>query len=271
MQKNISVVISTYNSPEWLKKVIWGYNTQTYRNFEMVIADDGSRQETIDLIEAMKKEVFYPIIHVWHEDNGFQKSQILNKAILACTTDYIMMSDGDCIPRPDFVEQHIKYREEGYFLSGGYHKLPMELSQKITKEDIYADLCFDVAWLKKNGMKASFKNNKIDAKGLKSSLLNWITPTTPSWNGHNASGWKKDILAVNGFDERMQYGGQDRELGERLVNYGIKPKQIRYSTVCLHLDHPRGYATPESINKNKNIRKETKSENKKWTDFGIKK
>ena len=269
MQKNISVIISTYNSVEWLKKVIWGYNTQTYRNFEMVIADDGSRQETFDLIEELKKEVFYPIIHVWHEDNGFQKSQILNKAILACTTDYIMMSDGDCIPRTDFVEQHIKFREEGYFLSGGYHKLPLELSQNITKEDIYSGKCFDVSWLKKNGMKASFKNNKVSATGLKSSILNFLTPTTPSWNGHNASGWKKDILAINGFDQRMQYGGQDRELGERLVNYGIKPKQIRYSTTCLHLDHPRGYATPESINKNKNIRKETKSQNKKWTDFGI--
>ncbi|ESU22405.1 glycosyl transferase [Flavobacterium enshiense DK69] len=269
MQKNISVVISTYNSPEWLKKVIWGYNTQTYRNFEMVIADDGSRQDTFDLIEEMKKEVFYPIIHVWHEDNGFQKSQILNKAILACTTDYIMMSDGDCIPRPDFVEQHIKFREEGYFLSGGYHKLPMDLSKNITKEDIYSGKCFDVNWLKKNGMESSFKNQKVNAVGMKSWFLNLLTPTTPSWNGHNASGWKKDIVAINGFDERMQYGGQDRELGERLVNYGIKPKQIRYSTVCLHLDHPRGYATPESINKNRNIRKETKELKKKWTDFGI--
>ena len=271
MQKNISVIISTYNSVEWLKKVIWGYNTQTYRNFEMVIADDGSRQDTFDLIEELKKEVFYPIIHVWHEDNGFQKSQILNKAIIACTTDYIMMSDGDCIPRPDFVEQHIKFREEGYFLSGGYHKLPLELSQNITKEDIYSGKCFDVSWLKKNGMKSSFKNNKVSSTGLKSSILNFLTPTTPSWNGHNASGWKKDILAINGFDERMQYGGQDRELGERLVNYGIKPKQVRYSTVCLHLDHPRGYATPESINKNKNIRKETKIQKKNWTDFGIEK
>ncbi|PKB17885.1 glycosyltransferase family 2 protein [Flavobacterium sp. 5] len=271
MQKNISVIISTYNSVEWLKKVIWGYNTQTYRNFEMVIADDGSRQETFDLIDELKKEVFYPIIHVWHEDNGFQKSQILNKAILACTTDYIMMSDGDCIPRPDFVEQHIKFREEGYFLSGGYHKLPLELSQNITKEDIYSGKCFDVSWLKQNGMQSSFKNNKVTSTGLKSSILNFLTPTTPSWNGHNASGWKKDILAVNGFDERMQYGGQDRELGERLVNYGIKPKQIRYSTVCLHLDHPRGYATPESINKNRNIRKETKIQKIKRTDFGIEK
>jgi glycosyltransferase involved in cell wall biosynthesis len=265
----ISVIVSTYNSKEWLEKVILGYNTQTYRDFEMVIADDGSRLDTFDLIEEMKKEVFYPIIHVWHEDNGFQKSQILNKAIVACSTDYIIMSDGDCIPRPDFVEQHIKFREEGYFLSGGYHKLPMELSKKITKDDIYSGKCFDVSWLKKNGMKSSFKNYKVSSTGLKTSILNFLTPTTPSWNGHNASGWKKDILVINGFDERMQYGGQDRELGERLVNYGIKPKQIRYSTVCLHLDHPRGYATVESINRNKNIRKETKLKKIKRTDFGI--
>lgn len=269
MQQDISVIISTYNSPEWLKKVIWGYNTQTYRNFEMIIADDGSRQETIDMINELRKKVFYPIIHVWHEDNGFQKSQILNKAILACTTDYILMSDGDCIPRPDFIEQHIKFREEGYFLSGGYHKLPMDLSHMITKDDIYSNRCFDVSWLKKNGMKTSFKNHKIDAYGIKSTLLNMLTPTTPSWNGHNASGWKSDILKINGFDERMQYGGQDRELGERLVNLGIKPKQIRYSTTCLHLDHKRGYATEESITKNKNIRKETRSSKRPRTKYGI--
>lgn len=271
MQKNISVIVSTYNSPEWLKKVLWGFNTQTYREFEVVIADDGSRQETRDMIEEISREVFYPIIHVWHEDNGFQKSQILNKALLACTTDYVVMTDGDCIPRPDFVEQHFKYREEGYFLSGGYHKLPMDLSKSISREDIYSGKCFDLGWLKEHGMKPSFKNNKVDAIGLKSFFFNLVTTTNPSWNGHNASGWKSDIFAINGFDERMQYGGQDRELGERLINYGIKPKQIRYSTICLHLDHPRGYATEESINKNRKIRKETRNQLKKWTEFGIKK
>ena len=89
-----------------------------------------------------------------------------------------------------------------------------------------------------------------------------MTPTNASWNGHNASGWKKDIMAINGFDERMQYGGQDRELGERLFNYGIKSKQIRYSAICVHLDHPRSYKTKESIDKNLEIRKNIKSENR---------
>lgn len=269
MKKDISVIISTYNSPEWLKKVLYGYNSQTFRNFEVIIADDGSDERTKNCIAAIQKEVFYPIIHVWHEDKGFQKTIILNKAILATTTEYILMTDGDCIPREDFIEQHIKQREEGYFLSGGYYKLPMDLSENITKEDIYSGRCFDIKWLKSNGINFSFKNNKFIPNGLRSSLLNCITPTTASWNGHNASGWKKDFLAVNGFDERMQYGGEDREFGERLINLGIQTKQIRYSTVCVHLDHARGYVKPEMIEKNLQIRKETKDLKRTWTNFGL--
>ncbi len=264
-----SIIISTYNSPEWLEKVLYGYNNQTYRQFEVVIADDGSRDETRQLIKRMKEEVFYPIVHVWHEDKGFQKSQILNKTILQCSADYIIMSDGDCIPRKDFVEQHVKYREEGYFLSGGYFMLPMDISLKITKEDIYTEKCFDVSWLRKNGLDQSFKNNKLYSGPTKALLLNAITPTNASWNGHNASGWKEDIIAINGFDERMQYGGQDREMGERLINLGIKSKQIRYNAVVLHLDHPRGYKNQESINKNLAIRKQTRDQKKKWTPYGI--
>lgn len=270
-QPDTSIIISTYNSPDWLKNVLHGYNNQTYRNFEIVIADDGSGEATQMLIEKIRKEVFYPIVHVWHEDDGFQKSKILNKAIVACNTEYIIMSDGDCIPRKDFVEQHVKYREEGYFLSGGYFMLPMDISNKITIEDIYEERCFSVSWLKKNGLKPSFKNNKLNSGGVKSYWLNLLTPTNASWNGHNSSGWKKDILAVNGFDERMQYGGQDRELGERLENFGIKSKQIRYTAVVLHLDHPRGYKNQRSINKNLSIREFTRNQKVVRTPFGIEK
>lgn len=266
---DISIIISTYNSEAWLEKVLWSYEAQIFKDFEIVIADDGSKQPTFDLIDKMKATVHYPIIHVWHKDNGFQKSQILNKAIIACNSEYILMSDGDCMAREDYVRVHINKREEGYFLSGGYFMLPMSISKAITKEDILSQKCFDVKWLKGHGLKASFKNNKLTSKGLKSKFLNSLTPTNASWNGHNASGWKKDILKVNGFDERMQYGGQDRELGERLFNLGIKSKQIRYSAVCLHLDHPRGYKTKKSIDKNLAIRATIKKEKGVWTDFGI--
>ncbi|SHI78049.1 Glycosyl transferase family 2 [Mesonia phycicola] len=268
---NISVIISTYNSEDWLEKVLWGYACQDSANFEVVIADDGSKQPTFDLIQRFQKIVNYPIQHVWQDDDGFQKSRILNKAILACKSDYILMSDGDCIPRKDFVSTHLKYREEGFFLSGGYFMLPLDISKMITKETIFSQQCFDVEWLKKNGLTSSFKNKKLSAKGFMQNMLNKITPTNASWNGHNASGWKKDMLAINGFDERMQYGGQDRELGERLINSGIKSKQIRYSAICLHLDHPRGYKTKESIDANLAIRKETKKRGVIKTPFGIKK
>lgn len=266
-----SVIISTYNSEEWLEKVLWSYQAQTFKNFELVIADDGSGLATQDLIKQMTQVVNYKIVHVWQEDFGFQKSQILNKAILGCSSDYIIMSDGDCIARADFVASHFNNRQKGYFLSGGYYKLPLSISKSISIEDIVTQKCFNLKWLKKEGLKSSFKSNKLTYSKFKANLLNLITPTNASWNGHNSSGWKTDIIKVNGFDERMQYGGQDRELGERLINLGIKSKQIRYTAICLHLDHPRSYKNQESINKNLQIRKTTKQSKKTKTAFGIKK
>lgn len=265
----ISVIISTYNSERWLEKVLWGFNCQIFKNFEVVIADDGSGPATRELIERMREEVSFEIIHVWQEDEGFQKSRILNKAVVACTTPYIIMTDGDCIPRNDFVEVHYINKEKGYFISGGYYMLPMNISQLITREDIEAQRCFNIHWLKEKGIPKTFKNNKLRARGLVSKIFNRLTPTNASWNGHNSSGWKKDILNVNGFDERMQYGGQDRELGERLFNFGIKSKQLRYSAVCVHLDHKRGYKTPESLEKNAAIRRETRKQKHVWTHYGI--
>lgn len=269
MEQKISVIISTYNNPNWLEKVLWGYIAQTYKNFELIIADDGSTKETFDLIENIKPHLIFPIQHIWHEDNGFQKSQILNKAILAAKTDYLLITDGDCIPRKDFVEIHVKLRQKGRFLSGGYFMLPMKTSLTVSRESILNDSCFNLSWLKKNGLLFSFKNLKLSAKGFMVNLLNRLTTTKPTWNGHNSSGWKEDILKVNGFDERMQYGGQDRELGERLENIGIKGKQIRYSAICVHLDHSRGYATKESWEKNYTIRKHTKAYKSSYTPYGI--
>jgi len=264
-----TVIISTYNQPLWLEKVLWSYELQTESSFEIVIADDGSSSETKTLIDDFIKHSKLQITHVWHEDNGFQKTIILNKAILASTTDYLIFTDGDCIARKDFVETHLKFREVNYFLSGGYFKLPMSISETITKDDILSQKCFDINWLKLNGLKSSFKNTKITANGIVEKLLNKLTPTKATWNGHNASGWKSDILAANGFDERMQYGGEDRELGERMYNKGIKAKQIRYSAICLHLDHKRGYVKPEMIEKNQKIRANTKNNKLTRTAFGI--
>lgn len=276
IQKNsqtpsISVIVSTYNQPQWLRKALWGFECQTEKNFEIVIADDGSTPDTLEMIDAFKEKSPLKIAHVWQEDKGFRKTVILNKAIQASRGEYIIFTDGDCIPRYDFVATHKKHRKPGCFLSAGYFKLPMSLSKKITKEDIVQRNCFDAKWLLKQGLKKNFKINKLTSQGTKEKFLNAITPTSPTWDGNNVSGWRKDILSVNGFDERMQYGGEDRELGERLMNKGIKPIQIRYSTVTVHLDHPRGYVTEDMIVKNKAIRKQTKKSRSVWTIYGIEK
>lgn len=264
-----SVIISTYNAEAWLEKVLLGFNVQTEKDFEIIIADDGSGPKTRELIEQMRIKLSTPIIHVWHEDNGFQKTQILNKAIVRATTDYLIFTDGDCIPRKDFVSTHLEFREKGYFLSGGYFKLPMSVSKIITEKDIVSQSCFDVKWLLQQGLKKSYKNSKISASKLKARILNILTPTNASWNGHNASGWKSDLVAVNGFNQEMQYGGEDRELGERLFNKGLKSKQIRYSAICIHLDHSRGYVNAAALEKNKQIRKITKMQKVIRTSTGI--
>lgn len=267
----VSIIITTYNSPRWLQKVLWGFAVQTHQDFEILIADDGSGDETRTLIDQMRAETGMDIHHVWHEDDGFRKTAILNKAIVEATTDYLLFTDGDCIPRKDFLQVHVDHAEKGYFLSGGYFKLPMATSEAITKEDIETQRCFDVAWLKANGLARTYKTLKLKARGWRQRLLNGVTPAKATWNGHNASGWKSDILAVNGYNEDMQYGGLDRELGERLMNAGIKGKQIRYSAVVVHLDHKRGYATQESIEKNRRIRDEVAEQKITWTPNGIKK
>ncbi len=267
----ISIILSTYNQPSWLEKVLQGYEFQTFKDFEILIADDGSKDETRLLIENYKKKSKLKITHIWHEDNGFQKTIILNKSIISSKSDYLLFSDGDCIPRSDFVEKHISEREKEYFLSGGYFKLPLNISEIISLDDIKNQNCFDINWLKKNGLNSSIKNYKLTARGCTEKLLNKLTPTKATWNGHNSSGWKKDILNVNGFDERMQYGGEDRELGERMLNLGIRSKQLRYSAVCVHLDHARGYVKQEMIEKNNIIRKKVKQSKSIYTLYGIKK
>jgi glycosyltransferase involved in cell wall biosynthesis len=264
-----SIIISTYNSIEWLEKVLWGFSVQYESDFEIIIADDGSTDETRERINKLQQEINQPIIHVWHEDNGFQKTKILNKAILASKTDYLIFTDGDCIPRIDFVSTHLHYRERGFFLSGGYFKLPMKTSKLITKADIVSQKCFNFNWLKENGLLFNLKIIKLISFGIFAKFLNLITTTKPSWNGHNASGWKSDLLAVKGFNEEMKYGGEDRELGERLFNLGLSSKQIRYSAICVHLDHERGYVSDEVWKKNNEIRAFTKANKIIETPNGI--
>ena len=265
----IGVIISTYNNPEWLEKTLWGYCYQSRMADEIIIADDGSREDTRLLVESFKDKL--PIKHIWHEDNGFRKSEILNKALIASTAEYLIFSDQDCIPRADFIETHERYAEKDHFLSGGYFRLTMDISQKICQDDIISNRVFSLNWLRKLGQPVTFKFTKLITNVYFCRFMNTITPAKSTWNGCNSSGWRTDLLYVNGFNEDMRYGGQDREFGERLKNWGIKTKQIRYSAILLHLDHPRPYKNDETIAKNIAIRKYTKINRIIKTPVGIEK
>ncbi|MBR2360217.1 MAG: glycosyltransferase family 2 protein [Bacteroidaceae bacterium] len=266
--KTIGVVISTYNNPAWLEKTLWGYLYQTRPADEIVIADDGSRDDTRQLIDSFRPML--PIKHVWHEDKGFEKSRILNKALLAAESEYLIFTDQDCVPRKDFIATHEAYAEKGYFLSGGYFKLPMNISKALTQEDVATERAFDLKWLKGQGLKINFKCTKLVKSRFFTCLMNHITPRGATWNGCNASGWRADMMRINGYNEEMHYGGQDREFGERLFNLGIKSKQICYSAIVLHLDHKRPYKTKESMDKNKAIRRNTRKSGIIETPNGIK-
>jgi len=263
-----SVIFSTYNSPDWMEKVLWGFFVQTVRDFEIVIADDGSCDDTRERIARMSADTALPIKHVWQPDEGFQKSRILNKAIAASQGDYLIFTDGDCIPRNDFVAEHLRHAEEDCYLSGGYFKLPMDISKAITKDDVDSQRVFSADWLRQQGMIIGISSLKLSSRGQWGDLLNRL-PIKASWNGHNSSCHKKWAIAVNGFDENMQYGGQDAEFGRRLRHSGVKAKRIRYSTICVHLDHGRGYVTPEMQVNSERIRLNTRRFKLKWTERGL--
>ena len=183
----------------------------------------------------------------------------------------MIFTDGDCIPELDFIEKHKALAEPGFYLSGGYVKLTTPVSEKITPENISKGVIFSHKWLISNGQPASYKLWKLIEINLLKKILNALTPTKATWNGMNSSTWTENIKACNGFNEDMQYGGLDRELGERLLNYGLKGKHIRYSVNCLHLNHPRAYDNPETWKKNYLIRNDVKNNGFFWTSNGISK
>lgn len=271
MPKLISVILTTYNSPDWLAKVLWGYASQSYGAFDVVIADDGSTDETAAVIHRFQKKTSLRLKHVWHEDNGFRKCEILNKAIEQCDGEYLLFSDGDCVPRSDFVRVHARFAQPGHFLSGGYYKLPMSISNAVTPKQIKSGEAFQLPWLRKQGLPLSHRYLRLMQRPALADLLNRLTTTKPTWNGNNSSGWKSDIVAANGFDERMRYGGLDRELGERLENAGIRGKHVRFQALCLHLDHPRGYENEADWKRNNEIREATRTQRAIQTAHGIRK
>lgn len=239
----VTVIVSTYNQPEWLEKVLWGYAVQQDRGFELVVADDGSGPDTRIVIDRVAPHIGVALEHVWQPDLGFRKCRALNLAIRAARGEYLLFTDGDCIPRADLVQAHRRLALPGHFLSSSYIKLGPQASRRITVDDVRNGNATSYRWLRSIGVRRSRKLLRLAHSPRVAAVLDAITTTKPSFNGNNASVWRADAEAVNGFEERMVYGFEDREFGERLVRAGIRARQVRHRAHVIHLHHHQPYRT----------------------------
>jgi len=207
----------------------------------------------------VRGELGAPLRHEWRPHAGFGKCAILNQGIRACRGDYLVFLDGDCIPRRDFLAVHRALAEPGRFLSGGAFRLPMGTSQAITREDILSGGALSPRWLRAHGVPWSLRLARLGAGPRLARALDALTPTRATFNGGNASAWRSDVVAVNGFDERMGHGGLDREFGARLSHLGLRGRQVRHRAVVVHLDHARAYRNDETVRRNRAIWGETEA------------
>jgi glycosyltransferase involved in cell wall biosynthesis len=230
-----AVIISTYNSPEALRKTLLGLTVQTHCNFETIVADDGSGIET-ELI--LKKRAFRSlgIRHLWQPDHGWRRPRLLNWAIAECQSDYIIFLDGDTIPRADYVESHIRECRPRTYIAGNRVHIPKEVHPMFADDDILTNRVFDVRELAKFDPQLINQRRRLHTAWP--AAMNLLTYRPKVFMGCNASAWRDDLLAVNGFDEAFNYGSDDRDLGARLSNHGCRSRWLKYTLVQLHLDHP---------------------------------
>lgn len=264
----VDVIFTTYNQRAWLEKTLWGFACQTHRDFRVIVADDGSTQDTREMIEQWRAEGPLHIEHVWQPDEGFRKCAILNKAIMQSDADYLIFTDGDCIPRADFVERHVSLARRGCFLSAGMTRLRRSVSEHITRNDVADGHAFNRRWLRAAGQ-PSHKLMRLSLGQGMGAMFDALTPTKRTFNGHNASAWRADVLGAGGFDERMGYFGLDVELGLRLGNAGVQPQQVRHRVITLHLDHDRDWVHADVVASNKAIMAETRRSGRTRTEHGL--
>ncbi len=223
MQKNISVLVVANDNLELLEKVIWSYNTQTFRNFEMLILSLNENQEISNLVTALGKEVFFSIRFMKFDDQ-YNQNQALKQGVANAASDYIIITKDTCIARPDFVEEHIKIRVEGHVLLGKTNTILKSVAQSITKDVIYASDCFQFNWLRNKGI-GFISSFLISYSGLLNTFLDsFVTLNTVSFK--NFSGWKCDLLQIDSFINCKS---------NTIDKLGIKKKFVSFRTSILEI------------------------------------
>jgi len=232
----LSVIVATYNRPDALDAVLRSLAAQSDTNFEVLVADDGSRPDTAAVVESWNSRL-RRLAHVWQPDDGFRLAEIRNRAIVAATGEYCIFLDGDCLARPGFVAAHRALAQRGCFVTGNRVLLSRDLSERILRERLTAERWSTPKWV---GQWAGGKINRLLP-------LFWL-PLGPlrhayarQWRGArgaNFAVWRSDLVAIDGFDADFTgWGREDSDLFVRLIRSGVRRKDGRWATGVLHLWH----------------------------------
>jgi glycosyltransferase involved in cell wall biosynthesis len=236
---NITVIVTTYNRPDALTAVFEGLRAQRDRAFEIIVADDGSGPETAAVVDAYRERGDLAVDKVWQEDRGFRAGAVRNRALARTKADYVIFTDGDCLPPPDFIAGHRRLAERGWFVAGNRILITEKLSRRILAEQLPVHNWPAGRWLAlflKGEINRWFPLWRLPVPG-------WLRKLPARrWHGVmtcNLAAWREDLLAVNGFDELYEgWGLEDSDLTLRLLHSGLRRKSARFATPVVHLWHP---------------------------------
>jgi glycosyltransferase involved in cell wall biosynthesis len=226
----LSLVVSTYNQPSALGKVLASLQLQTQWPDEILLADDGSGEQTKMLIAQWRKQVPVSVLHVWHPDNGFRKTIILNKAVAAATGQYVVLLDGDCVAHRSFIADHRALAETGFWVQG----------RRCFVRERFVDLFAPgrsalLGWMLMGRINGAGKGVRLPFPIVRRETRQ------RGIIGCNMGFWREDLLAVNGFDEDYSgWGiGEDSDIGTRLYHLGRPRKFVYGRAIVFHLNHPQ--------------------------------
>jgi glycosyltransferase involved in cell wall biosynthesis len=235
----ISVIVTTYNREDALDAALRALAGQSDRNFEIVIADDGSRTDTACLVESWASRLAVPLKYVRHEHRGFRGGEIRNRGIRASTGGLCIFLDGDCLARPDFIAQHRHLYEPGWFVAGNRILLSRELTAAVLTQGLAAETWNSTTLLR--GRLSGGVNRLMPALHLPLGPLRKLR--SRGWEGAktcNLAVARSDLDRVDGFDSAYAgWGLEDSDLVVRLLHAGVRRKDGRFATGVLHLWHPQ--------------------------------
>jgi glycosyltransferase involved in cell wall biosynthesis len=235
----ISVIVTTYNREDALDAALRALAHQSDRNFEIVVAEDGSRPDTGRVVENWKSRMPMPLKHVHHEHRGFRGGEIRNRGIRASSGETCIFLDGDCLARVDFVAAHRRLHEPGWFVTGNRILLSPHLTETILAQDLAAETWRFPALLRerlRGGVNRLMPTMRLPLGALRKLNRN-------VWEGAqtcNLAVARRDLDRIDGFDNVYTgWGLEDSDLVVRLLHAGVQRKDGRFATGVLHLWHPQ--------------------------------